>query len=520
MKNHVTAMMAGLAAIAILLNGCAKDDPASDPEKYVARTSFTLSSSNGNFPCGGTVATDNTDATSSTEVVKMVDNSPLTYYHTSMPSVNVVYVASEAFPVGTLSLMCSAFMGYDPVSFVLYGSEDGSGWEQICAEEELYFSFRRQELSWTVDAEKEFRYYKLVMGAAQGAEGIRVSEWKMTKRKPSADREIIDFSDLMSYAGGRTFSEVTPMGKKFGNNLRTATLEQMEWLNDPTQNPPIEAATLNAENYMLKALDVNLYPYGDPSPADVNQHAIGDCCACAVFAAFAYTRPGFIKSIISQEGNVFTVKMFNPAGEPITVKVDNKFICGLKGKLQALSGKGQIATWSTVLEKAMMKWQYVYRYNYGIGGIGTEHVVPLFTGDGDSFAFSAGKLSPQQLERAVKGSLSQGYIVIGGFTKSDVIVENTYKSVSGHAFSLMCPNSASGLFAMRNPWGGAAGSPDGKEDGVMNIPDNRAITDMIDLRICYPGSSLEYFEGAEAYYPPKFSSSPYGLWNSPAEDIL
>ena len=498
-------------SFALLLVGCTKEESPSGEEKYVAPTSYKLLDENPNFPYGGTISTGNVDAPRGGEVVCLADGSVTTDYCTGQRTVDIVFESAQAFALNAISLVSSSETGSDPASMILHGSSDKSRWQQLCVERNLSFASVGEEKSWEVASDKKYRYYRLRLSAALECPGIRLAEWKMT------ENEVVDFSDLMTYATGKTYSDVTPMGKKFAD-VRVATAEQIAWLNDPTQNPPIEAATLNADNYMMKALEVNLYPYGSPSPADVNQHAIGDCCACAVFASFAYTRPQFIKSIITQNGNIFTVKMYNPAGEPITVKVNNEFICGLKGKLQALSGKNQIATWSTVLEKALMKWQYVYKYNYGIGGIGTEHVVPLFTGNGNSFAFSPGKLSPEQLERAVKGSLSQGYIVIGGFNKGDVIIENTYKSVTGHAFTLMYENSENGIFAMRNPWGGAAGSPDGKEDGVMNIPNNKTITDLIDLRICYPGSSLEYFEGAEAYFPPKFSASPYGLWNGSEQE--
>ena len=504
----------------ILLSvSCAKEETPSGGDKYIAPTSYKLADGNKNFPYGGTISTGNSDAPRGSEIISLADGSLATDYCTSLSNVEIIYASSDAFVLNTISLVSSAEAGADPISMVLHGSADNVKWQQLCVEKNLSFASRGQELSWTVTSTKKYSYYRLRLTSTSGS--IRLAEWSMTKNDSVSDeenkKEVVDFSDLMIYATGKTNSDATPMGKKFAD-LREATPEQLAWLNDPAQNPPIEAASLNAENYQIKVLDVNLYPFGTPVPADVNQHAIGDCCACAVFASFAYTRPQFIKNIISQNGNIFTVKMYNPKGEPITVKVNNEFICGLKGKLQALSGKNQVATWSTVLEKAMMKWQYVYRYNYGIGGIGTEHVVPLFTGNGNSFAFNAGKLTPEQLERAVKGSLSQGYIVIGGFTKNDVIIEDPYKSVTAHAFTLMYQNSESGIFAMRNPWGGASGSPDGKEDGVMNVPNVKTITDMIDLRICYPGSSLEYFEGAEAYFPPKFSASPYGLWNSSEEE--
>ena len=506
-----------LVACAFLLAGCSKDDSAGGvaPE-YHAPTSYKLADGNKNFPYGGTISTGNSDAPRGSEIISLADGSLATDYCTSLSKVDIIYASSDAFVLNTISLLSSAEEGYDPTSMVLQGSTDNSSWQQLCADRNLSFSSRGQELTWTVTSTKKYSYYRLRL-TASGT--IRLAEWKLTKNEsaPDNDREIIEFADLIPLATDNAFSDVTPMGKRY-EDVRYATAEQMAWLNDPTQNPPIEAATLNAENYQIKALDVTLYPNGLPSPADVNQHAIGDCCACAVFASFAYNSPKFIQSIITQNGNVFTVKMYNPAGEPMTVKVNNEFICGPAGKLQALSGKKQVATWSTILEKALMKYQYVYRYKYGIGGIGTLVALAPFTGNGGNYSFSPGTLTPQQMERLVKGALSQGYFVIGGFKKGDVVIEAPYKSVTGHAFTFMYPNSEDGLFAVRNPWGKAQGSPDGKEDGVMNIPDNKEITDIVNFTIHPPAAAEPYFEGVGPYSPPKFSASPYGLWNSSEEE--
>ena len=506
-RQSVIAQVLSVATCVFLLAGCSKDDSAGgiNPE-YHAPTSYKLAADNLNFPYGGTISTGNADAPRGSEIISLADGSVATDYSTGMSEVEIIYASTDPFALNVLSLVSSAEAGSDPISMVLHGSADKSKWQQLYTEKSVLFTSRGQELTWTVSSTKKYSYYRLRLSSINGS--IRLAEWKMTENEAVADedddeREVIDFSDLIPLATDNAFSDITPMGKRY-ENVKYATAEQLAWLNDPTQNPPIEAASLNPENYMMKALEVNLYPYGLPSPADVNQRAIGDCCACAVLASFAYNSPKFIQSIITRNGNVFTVKMYNPAGEPIIVKVNNEFICGLKGKLQALSGKNQVATWSTVLEKALMKYQYVYGYKYGIGGIGTLVAMAPFTGNGGNYSFSPGTLTPQQMERLVKGALSQGYFVIGGFKKGDVVIEEPYKSVTGHAFTFMYPNSENGLFAVRNPWGKAQGSPDGMEDGVMNIPNNREITDIVNFTIHPPAAAEPYFETMGPYFPPQF----------------
>ena len=63
---------------------------------------------------------------------------------------------------------------------------------------------------------------------------------------------------------------------------------------------------------------MDLYPFGEPVPADINQHGIGDCSALAVLAEMAYLFPDFIKSIVSDHGDgTYTVAMYDPQGKPV-----------------------------------------------------------------------------------------------------------------------------------------------------------------------------------------------------------
>ncbi len=299
---------------------------------------------------------------------------------------------------------------------------------------------------------------------------------------------------LAKYKSGSTYSSKTPMGKHF-ENFPAATDEDKAWLEAASNQP-----SFTVGNYTSwKAKSVKLYPYVTPTPADVNQHAIGNCCMCAVLASFAYIYPGFIQDIISQQGTNYAVKMFDPQGNPITVVVDNKFLCDGNGNLAQCTGKNNAVTWATVLEKALMKWESRFGCN-GIEGIGTEHAAPPFTGCGNSFAISPGTLYPGEMQKVVDWAVENGMVGVGGFNKGGLVC-GTLESVTGHAFTLMRTSSPdSYMWTMRNPWG------NGSVDGKLEIPNRRAIQKTIDFRLVYPGAAEPFRkENLGGYTVPKWT---------------
>ncbi len=282
---------------------------------------------------------------------------------------------------------------------------------------------------------------------------------------------------LNKYKSGSSYSAKTPMGKHF-ENFPAATDEDKAWLENASNQPSFTVG--NYTRWTGKT--VKLYPYTDPTPADVNQHAIGNCCMCAVLASFAYIYPGFIQDIITQEGNKYSVKMYDPQGNPITVVVDNKFLCDANGNLAQCTGKNNAVTWATVLEKALMKWETRFGCN-GIEGIGTEHAAPPFTGSGNSFAISPGTLFPGEMQKVLDWAMQNGMVGVGGFTVGGLVC-GTLESVTGHAFTLMYTSTPDKyLWTMRNPWG------NGSVDGKLEIPNKRAIQKTIDFRLVYPGAA-------------------------------
>lgn len=309
-------------------------------------------------------------------------------------------------------------------------------------------------------------------------------------------KETNNINTIMSYAYGYTKSSSTPMGKHY-EGKRGATSEDIAWLMDPDNEP---AAVANLPRWVGQP--VKLYPYGDPSPADVNQHAIGDCSACSVFASLAYLYPDFIKSIITDNGNkTYTVKMFDAQGKPIEVCVSNKILSENNGKIGQVTGKNNVVTWATILEKAFMKWETRFQID-NVEGIGTEFLAPLFTGDGESFAIAPNTLHTSELKTLIEYVLQQGMITIGGFNVGGIKV-GQLETVTAHAFAFMLSNNVNAIFCMRNPWGTTSA------DGVLEIPDKRSVVKTIDVRAVMPGAAAPYLrKNVGPYNPPKFTIMP------------
>ena len=220
----------------------------------------------------------------------------------------------------------------------------------------------------------------------------------------------------------------------------------------------------------------------------------------AVFASLAYLYPDFIKSIITDNGNrTYTVKMYDPKGQPVDVCVSSKILCDNNGNIGQVTGKNNTVTWATIMEKALMKWEKIYQCN-GIEGIGTEHAAPPFTGNGESFSFSPNSLYTSELKLAIEHCLSEGMITVGGFNVGDLLC-GTLKTVTGHAFTFMLSDDDSAIFNMRNPWGNG----DQGEDGQLRIPDERTIVQTIDARIVNPGAAAPFLrEDLKPYTPPRY----------------
>ena len=337
-------------------------------------------------------------------------------------------------------------------------------------------------------------------------------------RVPYSTPESLWASNLKS---GNSHSSSTPMGNHYAQ-YGAATQTQIDWLANPDNQPTISLADTGSEYDRWTAKTITLYPFGTPQPADVNQHAIGDCCMCASFASFAYVYPMWIKEkVIEQNSSTkFTVHMFDPKGNAIDVVVDNKLLCNSSGGCAQVSGKNNKYNWASIMEKALMKWLSCFQTG-GLGGIGTEHAMPPFTGNGDSYAFDWGKLYNSELRMIVEYQLQNGKNIVGGFHESDhVCGDPNAKTVTGHAFTAMIRDEGSDcLFVMRNPWG-QGGANNRKLDGKLLIPDDDVVPRLIDIRILDPGSQMTQYkvENIGGYTVPNFK--PMYMDLNPSKEML
>ena len=322
--------------------------------------------------------------------------------------------------------------------------------------------------------------------------------------------EYTDTAKVWALKTGSSHSTISPMGNKYAS-YAAATQEQIEWLADVKNQP--DATYIGVGGYeRWTAKTINLYPLnnGNPTPADVNQHAIGDCCMCAVFASFAYIYPDFIKSIITKVSSTsFIVKMYDPQGNPVDVAVDNKLLCNTNGDCAQVSGKNDVFNWATIMEKALMKWLSCFKTG-GIGGIGTEHAAPPFTGNGDSWAIEPGKLHNSELTMVVDYALQHGMLSVGGFNKGGITC-GTLETVTAHAFTVMYTQYPDKYeFSMRNPWGVT------DVDGVLEIANKRETMKTIDFRLVMPGAAAEYKrQDLGGYVPVKFKMGRKDRFLSP-----
>ena len=448
-------------------------------------------------PGGGVIIPQYAFCTAGFDIGKMVDRNPETSYEVPYQTFYILWSGSKSTLVNHYSLTSAGDApASDPKSWTFYGSSDKNEWLSLDVQTNQLFTSRGEVKEYAFVNEVQYKHYKLEIQSNQGAATTQIAEWTM--------QEIYtDIDELMQYASGSSFSALTPMGNHYANRHVTTEGDRL-WLADPSNEPPAPAS---ASHLSLAEFPVTLYPYGAPLPADVNQHAIGNCGGVAAMASMAYVYPDFVASLIKDNGDkTYTVSMFDPQGKPVEVTVTNRFLSGNGSNIDAVSGKNNKATWSTVLEKAIMKYNVIYKVNPDIGGIGSEHVVPLFTGDGNSFAFSPGKLTNKELKRVIQVCLTQGKLIIGGFNRGGLSVDNS-ETVTAHAYTLMHSVDRDALFAMRNPWGGNP-KVDGVADGVLNIPDNSQIPPTIDFRIVDPGIAALYGDGiTEPYIPPTLKSA-------------
>ena len=462
--------------------------------KQAGANSITFGPDNGIMPGAGTLTAEFLSGDPDTGLSKMVDDDTSTCYEISgKTKATFIWENKEPISIAHYILKFGNDDNKRPKGIVFYGSQDGTNWDYLIGiGGEPCMPDKDEEFP----SKTRYKFIKLEINTTADRTAMTVAEFRMIAAEKI---NFTTFDDVVANGSSFTYTASTPMGTHY-ENKHVTTANDKVWLSTATNEPALLGS---APGYTYRTYTVDLYPFGDPVPADVNQHGIGDCSALAVFASMSYLFPDFIKSIITDNGDkTYTVDMFDPQGQPVEVTVQATFL-GDNNGIGAASGKKGEATWATILEKAIMKWNYIYQVNPDISGIGSEHVAPLFTGEGNSFAYYPNSLDPDQMKQVAELSLAQPMIVIGGFTTNGLLVGN-YQTVTAHAYSFFLSQNTSALFAMRNPWGFSPGS-DGKEDGILNIVDDGTVPPTIDMRIIYPGKAADFAKkNLSPYSPPQW----------------
>lgn len=382
-----------------------------------------------------------------------------------------------------------------PRAWKLYGSTNRSDWELLDEQSGQRFEAGETKQFFCKEITDYRSYthyvsYRLEIESNNGAEFTQLAEWEL-------QYECRNLGDCLYLAENFKYSDKTPMGVEY-ENIPETSQEILDRLADPEVEPDI--TDYGEGLYWNGDTEVVLYPFGTPLPTDVNQHLIGNCSVLAMYASLAYQYPEYIRHIIRENADgSYTVKMFDPHGKPVDVCVKPTLVHPEEWRENptwkyGVSGKNDATTWSSIIEKAMMKWESVFAlYDSGanLGGMNASTTSPLFTGNGAGFSLPVGKLTSQQLTIAVKEAMVRGMIVTGGFSTENWTEDGW--TTTGHTWTAVVANNPSALFALRNPWGSCA-EADEKKDGILNVFDNPTIVSTVGIDIYMPGAALDYYQ--------------------------
>jgi hypothetical protein len=490
-----------IVAICLVLVSCKKEpDNIPDPRKVV-----TLTAGNRTMPSAGTVFTDFDDSPEKNKLEKLVDNNRISVFKTPRTAIDIVFQANKPFALQTYKIVSS--MGdskNDPAKWEFYASADGETWNLIDSQSGETFSGRNLEQAYDVRCETAFSYYKISILANNGGTSLDIAEISLSDEDPD------NIDHLIARAKDFTKVDNTPMGLSFKSLKYLATQDQLNWLADPSKNPDFSVLNYPDVVYTWKEPQkFEMYPYENPIPADCNQSSIGDCCLIAFMATLSYSAPDYIKNIIKEVPGGYEVTMYDPKGKAIVVGVSKEFV-HQGTTLPACKSKNNVACWSTVMEKATMKYLQIFPYCKYLRGIPTDIAAAIFTGDGEGFWFYPNTgISGKEQKKIVTVLLKKGYGVVGGFQKQDVQVDDVTKSLPSHAYSFFPAQKQDALFSMRNPWGSCYGGngAGADRDGMMNVYDDGRVPPILDIRIVSLGAAREYLVKHFApYYPPQYTT--------------
>lgn len=455
--------------------------------------SYAITEPNDRMPLG--VLTSNSRTVSEEHGLSaLVDCNLETYYEAdTVADLHISWEGPYAIPIQSVEYGCDAGeCGLQGMTF--HVATDGTDWDGLGWSWGYGYSDITRLGVNVVQCRS--RFYRLIVTSNQGGATTRVSEFGVTVDN-DREKKIETLNDVFFYGHDFTEHYSTPMGN-FCADFPATTDDEAQWLG----NPNVEADALGAFSYcQLTECEVNLYPNGTPSPSDIFCRNVYRSSIGAVLADMAYLYPSFIRSIISSYGNgIYTVKMYDPKGKQITIAVKSQFYCN-GSEIFGVSGRDSKANWATIMEKAIIKWNHIYRVASDYYDIRPEYVMPMFTGDGASFKVEANIFNAEQLSQAVNVAMKNGLAVVATFTKDNLEIDGVTPE-SWRYYSVMFSNRADALFAVRNPMGHHNDSE--TDDGVLHIVNNDVVPRTIELYFMYPGAASKYSGALKPYEAPSY----------------
>ncbi|HEY9867984.1 MAG TPA: C2 family cysteine protease [Candidatus Obscuribacterales bacterium] len=220
--------------------------------------------------------------------------------------------------------------------------------------------------------------------------------------------------------------------------------------------------------------DRRLYGTSDPldsiTPSAINQGGIGDCYFLAAVGSLAEMNPQAIKDMIKDNGNgTYTVTFPGDRDNPITVAAptDAEIALYVEGKEHGI--------WPAVLEKAYGEWK-------------GDTTIPQEAADGgDTIDKGIEILTPHKADQTKISDFSEdevGRMLEDYLDRGSPVVVSVFDNPegarggdlpTGHAYSVVDYDPASGQVTIRNPWGTGelkdenGEALDGKNDGVFTV---------------------------------------------------
>lgn len=300
-----------------------------------------------------------------------------------------------------------------------------------------------------------------------------------------------------------------------GSPAHPATRAQISALANAKVEPAFNIKGVSAT--MKTPSNFNLYPNGNPSPADIDQTVVGDCYLDSVLAAFAQQGRTVVQDMITtNKDGTFTLHMYDPVGNALDVTVNNEVPETAQSSVVGDAGPTGSANWATLAEKAYAKYNdefHTVSAHSGYDGIATGGdpgaVFKAFMGVQVDYAWH-NQMTTSNARNAfastLKQALSSGKPVVAAAEHSSTLSTGA-QIVGSHAYTLMAVDQDSSgpwFVDIRNPWGFTANVPNSShstDDGVLRITFDDYMQAMVLTYI--PTSAVKGADDSDTYHPRK-----------------